>query len=186
MSPRAACRLQQLGFDRVYDYVGGISDWKGAGLATEGTAQPSPRVIDAMRTDVPTCRLDEEMAVIGPRVADSGWDVCVVLDCDGLAIGRIRGAGLDAEPDQPASEVMEPGPSTVRADTQLQSLVDRMHKRNAPNVIVATPQGELLGALLRDEADRLLAGDAPELIWQDCDCCPGRWAEATTAVAQTS
>jgi rhodanese-related sulfurtransferase len=32
MSPRAACRLEAIGFEEVYDYATGISDWKAAGL----------------------------------------------------------------------------------------------------------------------------------------------------------
>jgi hypothetical protein len=32
MSPRAAWRLEGLGFERVYDYVPGESDWFASGL----------------------------------------------------------------------------------------------------------------------------------------------------------
>lgn len=178
MSPRAACRLEALGFDRVYDYVDGIADWKAAGLPVEGDTKPAPRALDAVRNDVPTCRPDETLATVRSRVSERGWDICVVLDCDELAIGRIRGSGLDASPDRQVADVMEPGPSTVRADTPLQPLVERLQERDAHSVIVTTPQGRLLGILLRDEAGRLLAGEAPERIWRDCECCPGRWADS--------
>lgn len=175
MSPRAACRLEGLGFHRVYDYVDGIADWKAAGLAIEGTADPGQRVIDAIRADVPTCQTDDTIASIRSRTVDAGWEICVVTDCDGMAIGRIRGDAFDRPGEQLAGAVMESGMSTVRPDQPLQPLVERMHDRNAPNVIATTPQGKLLGILLRDEADRLLAGEPPERIWRDCDCCPGRW-----------
>lgn len=95
-------------------------------------------------------------------------------------IGRVRGDGFESADDCRVVEVMEPGPSTVRPDETLQPLVERMHRRNAPNVIVTTPQGRLIGILLRDEADRLLAGEAPRRIWRDCDCCPGRWVQKGT------
>lgn len=175
MSPRAACRLEALGFTRVYDYVDGIADWKAAGLPTEGTAQPEQRVADATRSDVPTCQPKETIGDIRARVIDDGWEVCVVTDCDGMAIGRIHSSELTEDPDQRAVDVMEPGPSTVRPNSLLEPLVKRMHTRNAPHVIVTTPQGVLIGILIRDEADRLLAGDPPERIWADCECCPGRW-----------
>jgi CBS-domain-containing membrane protein len=163
MSPRAACRLAALGY-RVYDYVDGIADWKAAGLPTEGTAEPGQRVIDATRSDVPTCQQDDTIGQIRSRVIDEGWDLCVVLDCDGMAIGRIRGDGFESPDDRRVVEVMEPGPSTVRPDQPLQPLVERMHDRDAPNVIVTTPQGKLVGILLRDEADQLLAGEPPVRI----------------------
>ena len=175
MSPRAACRLEALGYQRVYDYVDGIADWKAAGLPTEGSAQSEQRVADATRRDVPTCQPDDTIADIRPKSVGAGWDVCVVTECDGMAIGRIRNSALDADPHQRAVDVMEPGPSTVRPDSLLQPLVERMRTRNAPHVIVTTPQGILIGILIREEADRLLAGDPPEQIWRDCECCPGRW-----------
>ena len=49
MSPRAAWRLESLGFGEVYDYVDGKVDWMAAGLATEGTASRHPRAGDLAR-----------------------------------------------------------------------------------------------------------------------------------------
>lgn len=175
MSPRAACRLEAFGFREVYDYVHGIADWKGAGLPTEGTADPGQRVVDATRSDVPTCQPDDTIDDITSIAIDALWEVCVVTDCDGMAIGQIRGEGFDTDPDQRAFDVMEPGPSTVRADQPLHRLIERMRQRGASHVIVTTPQGKLLGVVLRHEAERLLAGDPPQHIWKDCECCPGRW-----------
>jgi hypothetical protein len=48
-------------------------------------------------------------------------------------------------------------------------------------VLVTTPQGHLLGVLVRDEAKRLLAGEPPQQIWRSCDGCPGLWAGAVSA-----
>jgi hypothetical protein len=36
MSPRAASRLESIGFEQVCDYVAGKADWGSAGLALEG------------------------------------------------------------------------------------------------------------------------------------------------------
>ena len=36
MSPRAAWRLDSLGFQQVYDYVAGEADWFASGLPREG------------------------------------------------------------------------------------------------------------------------------------------------------
>ncbi len=36
MSPRAAWRLESLGFTKVFDYVAGKADWSASGLPMEG------------------------------------------------------------------------------------------------------------------------------------------------------
>src|SRR2546425_461639 len=45
MSPRAAWRLERLGYGPVHDYVGGKVDWLAAGLPSEGegSREASPR-----------------------------------------------------------------------------------------------------------------------------------------------
>jgi len=178
MSPRAACRLEAFGFTQVYDYVEGIADWKAAALPLEGNKDQPPRVTDATRTDVPTCRPDATVGEVRSVVAGE-WDVCVVVDCDEVVVGRLRRSALGEGDESRVEELMEPGPGTVRPDSLLGPLVDRLIRRDIPHVLVTTPQGKLLGVLVRDEAKRLLAGDPPEQIWADCDCCPGRWTTAS-------
>lgn len=176
MSPRAACRLEHFGFDRVFDYVDRIADWKASGFAVEGSAEPELRVADATRPDIPTCRPDEPIDEVRPRVVATGWDACVVIDCDGVVVGRLRPAARENNGRLTAQQEMEPGPTTVRPDGLLQPLVDRMKKRDTPQVLVTTPQGTLIGVLLPDDGERLLAGEPPTQIWRDRDGCPGRWA----------
>ncbi len=175
MSPRAACRLERLGFEQVYDYVSGIADWKAAGLVTDGEAAPVQRVADATRPDIPTCRSDESVGEAKSRTIGAGWDECVVVDCDDIVVGRLRGSAWEADPGAKVDVVMEPGPTTVRPDGLLQPLVERMGERGTRLVLVTTAQGGLVGALLRAEAERLLTGEPPEQIWADCEGCPGGW-----------
>lgn len=179
MSPRAACRLEALGFRRVYDYVDGIADWTAAGLPVEGTKQQPLRVADATRADVPTCRPETPLGEIRARLKETAWDVCVVVECDGVVVGRLRGTALGSSDHRPAEDVMEPGPGTLRPDTLLEPLIERLSRRDIDHAVVTTAQGELMGVVVRDEARRLLAGETPEQIWQDCECCPGRWTTAT-------
>lgn len=174
MSPRAACRLEALGFGEVYDYVDGIADWKAAGLAVEGTPDRPLRALESIRPDVPTCGPKSSLGEARPLLTRE-WDSCVVVDCDGVVVGRLRQTALGERDEAMVEQVMEPGPGTVRPDSLLEPLVDRLSRRDIPHVLVTTPQGRLLGLLIRDEAKRLLAGDTPEQIWQDCEGCPGRW-----------
>jgi hypothetical protein len=44
--------------------------------------------------------------------------------------GRLRRAALDGDADARAEQVMEPGPSTVRADLPVDKLEERMRRRD--------------------------------------------------------
>ena len=55
MSPRAAWRLESIGFTRVYDYVAGKADWGSFGLPLQGTK--GLRAGEFVRADGQTKRL---------------------------------------------------------------------------------------------------------------------------------
>jgi CBS domain-containing protein len=148
MSPRAACRLEHLGFDPVYDYTGGKADWLAAGLPTEGRSHPS-RALQAADRTPPTCRPDEPVAAVVERLTRVGRDVCVVLDADQRVCGRIRIERIDPTDTGPVEAVMEPGPATVRADADLADTLARMERRHVTSLLVTTPEGVLLGELRR-------------------------------------
>ena len=176
MSPRAACRLEAIGFETVYDYTAGIADWKAAGLGVEGSEDPGLRIADATRPDIPTALSHETLGTARRRVDESGWDEALVVDCDGLVVGRLRGTPWDADDHQTVDTVMEAGPTTVRPDGSLHSLLGHMNKRATKLVVVSDPQGHLIGVVLADDAGRLATGEPAERVWKDCEGCPGRWS----------
>lgn len=151
MSPRAACRLEALGFEQVYDYVPGKVDWLARGLPREGEKANERRAFDVVRKDVATARPDERIAEIRPRVEASPYGFAFVVSEGGTLFGRLRKATLQADADALAEEVMEPGPSTVRADTPLLKLRDRLDNRGLTTAVVTTPEGVLLGVVRRDD-----------------------------------
>jgi len=76
----------------------------------------------------------------------------VVVNEHGIVLGRIRSTDFaDASVDATAEEVMQPGPATVRADTDLEQARDRLNKRRVPDLLVTTPEGELLGKVSATE-----------------------------------
>ena len=176
MSPRAACRLEGLGFDKVYDYTAGIADWKAAGLPTDGSEPPVLTVADASRPDIPVAAADERLAAVLERALLAEWDEALVVDCDGIVVGCLRGTAWESDAQARVEEVMESGPTTVRPNGILQPLLDRMTKRGTKLVVVTTPQGHLVGQLAWEDAARIASGESPEQVWRDCDGCPGRWA----------
>jgi CBS domain-containing protein len=140
MSPRAACRLERLGFDTVYDYAAGKVDWMAAGLPTV-RSEPGPRrAIDAVDRHPPTCAPDALVGSLNGQAA-------IVLNDAGVVLGRVR-AGQQPNDAVTAEAVMEPGPATVRAHEPLDALLARMAQRHVREMIVTTPEGMLLGVVL--------------------------------------
>lgn len=119
MSPRAAWRLERMGYE-VADYVAGKADWLAAGLPVEGAEQPSrPALHEAQ-----TC---------GPGEEPPDDDEWVVVNDEGVVLGRWRQGRLD------------PGPPTERADADPDDLRRRMAKAGADSYLITTPGGVLLG-----------------------------------------
>lgn len=147
MSPRAACRLTELGFASVYDYTLGKADWIAAGLPTVRAGQPSPRVLDAIRRDVPTCTSGNAAGPALQQARARGWDHCVVIAGQGTVVGILRADRISASEQAPAAEVMQPGPATVRAHEDLEATRQRMHDRHVARLLVTTPDGTLIGVL---------------------------------------
>src|SRR5713226_6030182 len=104
MSPRAACRLTQLGFAPVYDYTLGKVDWIAAGLPTSRAGQPRARVLDAVRRDVPTCAPGTPAGPALRQARAQGWDRCVVIAGQGTVVGILRAGRISASEQAPAAE----------------------------------------------------------------------------------
>jgi CBS domain-containing protein len=156
MSPRAAWRLESLGFQRAYDYVAGKADWFAAGLPREGARASVPRAADAARTDAASCRLGERVRAVADRVRAAGQEECLVLNDHEIVLGRLRGPALEGNSEPPVEDVMEAGPTTIRPDVLLDAIVQRLRSRGIPRVIVSTSDGRLIGTLYVDEAERRL------------------------------
>ncbi len=149
MSPRAPCRLEALGFEQVYDYVPGKVDWLARGLPREGDKAGERRAIDVVRDDVVTARLDERVGDVRQRVEASDYGFGLVVGESATLLGRLRRATLEGDPNARAEPVMEPGPSTVRADTAIDVLRERLASRGLSTAVVTTPEGVLLGIVRR-------------------------------------
>src|SRR5690348_6732635 len=124
MSPRAASRLEALGFLRVYDYGAGKADWGSFGLPLEGTK--GPRAGDYVRSDVPSCRLEDRLQDVRRRVSAAGWDSCVVANASAVVLGRLDRRALASEEDVAVEATMTEGPSTVRPSITVAAVVERM------------------------------------------------------------
>jgi CBS-domain-containing membrane protein len=150
MSPRAACRLETLGFEQVYDYAPGKSDWLARGLPTDGAKGNVRRVGELARDDVVTCRLEDRVAEVRPRVDTSPYGFALVTTARGTLLGRLRQSAMSAADEEAMAEsLMQPGPSTVRPDVEASSLAERLDRRALDSAVVTTPDGRLVGVARR-------------------------------------
>jgi hypothetical protein len=157
MSPRAASRLEAFGFREVYDYVAGKLDWFACGLPREGAAADVPWVGDVLRDDVATCEPDVRVADVREAVEASAFDWGVVVDERRVVAGLLRGDALEND-NARAEEVMELGPRTIRPSRPIEKLLGARSSEGVSSWLVTTSHGVLLGAVLRDDAERALGG----------------------------
>jgi CBS domain-containing protein len=156
MSPRAACRLERLGFTQVYDFVPGKLAWLAMGWPRAGTAAAVPNAGEIARRGTPTCALDDPVADVAATVVEAGRDVCIVVSPQGIVQGRLRGRALAETPEATAEQAMELGPTTIRPSERLEPLVERMRRRGVGSIVVSDLKGRLVGILYREDAERAL------------------------------
>jgi CBS domain-containing protein len=161
MSPRAASRLEGLGFTQVYDYVAGKADWASFGLPIEGIWDSGTRVGAHARVDVPTCSPDDRLPEVRERVRAAGWDTCFVTDRRGVLLGRLSRRALTADVDVSVEQAMTLGPSTVRPSLELDKGVERMRNQSLTSLPVTRSDGVLIGVIRAEDAERGL-GSLPQ------------------------
>jgi Mg/Co/Ni transporter MgtE len=154
MSPRAARRLETLGFQSVYDYAPSKVDYMARGLPTEGEKANERRAAEVSRDDVVTASMADRIGAVKSRVDASPYGFSLVTDGDRILLGCLRRDALAGDPQRAVEEVMEAAPSTVRADTRLDDLRKRLDRRGLKTALVSTPDGVLLGVVRRRDLDQ--------------------------------
>ena len=157
MSPRAAARLETLGFAKVYDYVNGKADWLAAALPTEGRSAGRSTAGGTLRHDDIVAHNGERLGDVAARVQSDGRGAVIVINDRHVVLGRARGRALDGDPESMIEDVMRPGPSTIRPDTPLETVVESLRAGNATSTLVTDPDGRLIGTVFLDDAERKLA-----------------------------
>jgi rhodanese-related sulfurtransferase len=146
LSARAAWRLETMGFQEVYRYTPGKADWLAAGWETEGTQAKKVRIRQMIHKDVPTCALRERLEDVKSRRRPN-YDLCVVVNDRNIVLGVIQGEAWDANPLSRVSEVMQPGPRTIRPDLEPKDAQRILRNYDSSSAIVTTSDGELLGVI---------------------------------------
>ena len=104
-----------------------------------------------------TCGPDDAVGGIRESVAASPYPFALVQGERGVLLGRLRASMLDCDPELPASEVMEPGPSTVRPHKTAAAVAADLGAKELRWAIVTTPEGQLIGVAARTELEAAAA-----------------------------
>jgi predicted transcriptional regulator len=149
MSPRAACRLEQLGFTDVSDYAGGKMAWMGAGLPTEGSVADDERVGALARPVAPTCDVSTPVEQLRARAPEDTFAI-VLADGD-VVVGVVTLDRLPAQGPTTAGDVMDPGPSTFRPSLPIIEGHEYVEKNDLDHLLITRLDGTYIGIVTRQQ-----------------------------------
>jgi Mg/Co/Ni transporter MgtE len=152
MSPRAAWRLESLGFEQVFDYVAGKQDWFANGLWREGQQASIRHAGDVADRTVLTCKPTDPVGLVRDRVRADNADVCVVVNDQHVVLGLLRSRALNADADVPVETVMDSGPSTFRPSAPVAEMENYFREHDLDSALITTSDGVLIGLLRQADA----------------------------------
>src|SRR3954467_1427876 len=112
LSPRAAHRLEELGFTDVHDYVASKAAWLPEGRPGEGLLHDTQRAGAVVLRDVP--RVAPTAVIRELPEALREWELAVVVGDDDVVVGVVRRELLGTDGDTTVAAVMQTGPASVR------------------------------------------------------------------------
>jgi CBS domain-containing protein len=107
-----------------------------------------------LSTDVPTGGVSDRLGDVRASLEASRLGMLVVLNADGIVLGRLDRKALEAGDDAGVDGLMREGPTTVRPSEDLESLLERMRHAGVDAMLVTRSDGRLLGLLERPHAER--------------------------------
>ena len=148
LSARMARRLDELGFDPVYDLIGGRAGWTALGLPTEGVVGDRRRISHYVDV-VPALSPDDTIADL-QALGESRFPVPVVGE-DNVLFGTLYPTAFDLPQSTAIRDVMVPAPGTIRPELRIEEVAERLAKDGLDHVLVTTVSGVLLGRVVASE-----------------------------------
>ena len=104
--------------------------------------------------DVPTCHLTHRLGEARDRARAAGVKACVVVNAHNIVLGFLSREVLDAALGVEVEAVMEPGPSTIRPNTFVDTALKRLEAQRQDSLLITTPDGQMIGLLFRHEIEK--------------------------------
>ena len=153
LSPRAAWRLESLGFLEVHDYVASKVDWIGSGLPFEGSRADEPSLGGLADPDVPACTLHESLDDVRGRLG--GAPRCIVVNDRRVVLGVLDAERLDAGGS--LEDLMHEAPRTFRPHVTAAELGEELDR--VPEwLLITNLDGTLVGTTSVNEVRAAVAG----------------------------
>jgi predicted transcriptional regulator len=108
---------------------------------------------------VPTCSPGESLGDVLDRLPAGQDGLCVVVNEANVVLGTLylrHGDDLRRAAHNGATveQAMRPGPSAVRANEQVEPLVERLRDADVRRVLVTDPEGRLIGLFDRQRVEQ--------------------------------
>jgi CBS domain-containing protein len=103
-----------------------------------------------------SCRVGDRLGDAARLLDTIEHDYCVVVNDADIVLGRMRKRNIEGPADSPVEQVMEPGPTTVRATESAYALLERVLKRKVRAVLVTTNRGRLVGVATQESLHELV------------------------------
>jgi rhodanese-related sulfurtransferase len=148
LSARLSRRLDELGFERVHDLIGGRAAWTALGLPTEGTVGDRRRISQFVEV-VETLPLDGTMADLY-ELGEVQFPTPIVTD-DGVLMGAIHPTAAGLPSDTALADVMVPAPGTIRPELRIEEVAEQLRSDGLDHVFVTKVDGTLIGLVVTSE-----------------------------------
>lgn len=155
MSPRAAWRLESLGFTQVYHYAPGVADWAAAGMPIEGAVSALTTAGAAAQVETALCAPGDPIPEAASRAAAAGEDSCLVVNEEQIVLGRLYYKDLEEDSAATVQDVMDPGPSTFRPNIPVVEIAEFMKRHDLQTTPITTSDGQYVGMLKLEVAEKI-------------------------------
>jgi rhodanese-related sulfurtransferase len=148
LSARASARLEELGFERVHDLIGGRAAWTALGLPTEGEIGDRDRISQYL-DKAPAVLIDEtvsDVVALGERRFSTP-----VVGPGGVLLGAIEPSASELPSSTPVRDVMVPAPRTIRPEGRVDEIVEQLQRDGLDHIFVTAVNGVLFGRVVTAE-----------------------------------
>ena len=105
--------------------------------------------MESMTGEFPICRLNDSVSEAKRRAEKLGWDICPVVNEQGILLGLVRQDAWKSDGDASVETVMKPAPTTLRPSYSVDDATEFLRKQGSDALLITTSDGKLMGDFKR-------------------------------------